>query len=454
MNKAFLALVLVIAALVAVTQARTYAVLVAGSYTYSNYRHQSDIMRNYHNLRARGFRAEDIITFAYDDIANHRSNPFPGATYNFPAANGVNFYEGVQIDYAGRDVTPQNFLNVLTGNSTGVGPVLKTGPNDNILIIMNDHGAPGLFAFPTTELYVKDFKAALDYIIAENKAQKVAIYIEACESGSMCDKVIPNGAPIVCMTASDGNQSSWAKYCGSDAYVNGKSIGSCLSNEFAQATNVYLDEFGVDGTLAQNFQYLKQETTRSPAQIFYGNEAYTQWKVAEFFAQVGFTPEQDAALIAEKKQANASTAPLSNNQMVSSRDNDLQYLVQKYLDTEGVLGFQQRITAGEELLQEITHRVEADKRFTRIAQKVLESQQSNSSLLGAVSAAAIHEMKSEVAAIECGKCCTNAYQYISKSACKFTDYSLKYAKTIHNLCTMGNNNILAVMSALKQECQF
>ena len=47
-----------------------FAVLVAGSNTWSNYRHQSDIFHHYQILRERGVKPENIIVFAYDDIAN------------------------------------------------------------------------------------------------------------------------------------------------------------------------------------------------------------------------------------------------------------------------------------------------------------------------------------------------------------------------------------------------
>ena len=49
-----------------------YAVLVAGSNTYSNYRHQSSIFHHYHILAERGVNPNNIVTMAYDDIANKK----------------------------------------------------------------------------------------------------------------------------------------------------------------------------------------------------------------------------------------------------------------------------------------------------------------------------------------------------------------------------------------------
>ena len=90
-----------------------FAVLVAGSNSWINYRHQSDVYHHYQILKERGLKPENIIVFAYDDIANAARNPFPGKVFNSPAGKDV--YEGVIIDYFGKDVTPENFIAAITG---------------------------------------------------------------------------------------------------------------------------------------------------------------------------------------------------------------------------------------------------------------------------------------------------------------------------------------------------
>jgi legumain len=71
-----------------------WAVLVAGSNTYANYRHQSDVFHAYQILKKNGFTQDRIITFAYDDIAQNIKNPFKGKVFNKPtnAAAGVDVY--------------------------------------------------------------------------------------------------------------------------------------------------------------------------------------------------------------------------------------------------------------------------------------------------------------------------------------------------------------------------
>ena len=62
-----------------------WAALVAGSHTYSNYRHQADVFHAYHILKNNGFPENRIITFAYDDIAHNIKNPFKGKVFNKPS---------------------------------------------------------------------------------------------------------------------------------------------------------------------------------------------------------------------------------------------------------------------------------------------------------------------------------------------------------------------------------
>jgi legumain len=62
-----------------------WAVLVAGSNTWSNYRHQADVFHAYRMLIAKGFDPTKIIVMAYNDIANDTRNKFPGKVFNKPS---------------------------------------------------------------------------------------------------------------------------------------------------------------------------------------------------------------------------------------------------------------------------------------------------------------------------------------------------------------------------------
>lgn len=172
--------VILLTLLLALAACDRWAVLVAGSNTYSNYRHQADVFHSYQMLVKNGFDPSKIITFAYDDIANSSSNPFKGKVFNKPTYSnpGVDVYDGIKLDYTKGDVTPKNFLAVLEGNSTVTKGkrVLESGPNDNVFIFFSDHGAVGLIAFPSEYLYANSLLDS--FAKMTGKYNKIVFYLE------------------------------------------------------------------------------------------------------------------------------------------------------------------------------------------------------------------------------------------------------------------------------------
>jgi hypothetical protein len=61
-----------------------WAILVAGSNGWGNYRHQADVCHAYQVLKAGGLKDERIIVLMYDDIANNEENPHQGTIVNSP----------------------------------------------------------------------------------------------------------------------------------------------------------------------------------------------------------------------------------------------------------------------------------------------------------------------------------------------------------------------------------
>ena len=76
----FLVVALACLSTVVICEPKHWAVLVAGSNGYFNYRHQADICHAYQILRKNGIPDERIIVMMYDDIAHNTNNPTPGMT--------------------------------------------------------------------------------------------------------------------------------------------------------------------------------------------------------------------------------------------------------------------------------------------------------------------------------------------------------------------------------------
>ena len=268
-----------------------FAVLVAGSNTWSNYRHQSDIFHHYHILVDRGVKPENIIVFAYDDIANNSRNPFPGKVFNSPAGKDV--YEGVVIDYFGKDVTPENFLAALTGDADAVsakdarttGKVLTSTEEDNVYIFFSDHGSDNLIAFPSKYLYSDELNSALLTMHEKGMYKELVFYLEACHSGSMFEKLLPTNISIYATTAANPRESSYAEYCSSDAKVNGTLIGSCLGDEYSCRFMEDIDSRPGDSlknyTMQEQFEYLVKIVEGSHVQQ-YGDLEIAKKSIYEF----------------------------------------------------------------------------------------------------------------------------------------------------------------------------
>lgn len=259
-----------------------WAVLVAGSNTYGNYRHQADICHAYHIVSKNGIPDERIIVMMYDDIAYNSENPYPGNIINQP--EGSNVYPGVPKDYSKHEVRPDVFLKVLTGDDDGVeaiigrkGKVLKSGPNDRVFINFVDHGAGGVLGFPSDLLYKDDLEQAILKMNEKNMYKQMLFYVEACESGSMFANFSEKMADIkvYVTTAANSIESSFACYFDEKRQTY---LGDVYSVNWMQDSD---KENLEEETLAQQFKLVKSETNTSHV-MEYGDLKISKKPVGDF----------------------------------------------------------------------------------------------------------------------------------------------------------------------------
>ncbi|KAJ0594546.1 putative legumain protein [Helianthus annuus] len=214
----------------------TWAVLVAGSNGYENYRHQADVCHAYQILKKGGLKDENIIVFMYDDIANDPENPRSGTIINNPQGSDV--YAGVPKDYTGDSVTASNFYAVLLGNKTAVkggsGKVVASQPTDRIFVFYSDHGGPGLLGMPNPPyIYASDFNHVLKTKHESGTYDEMVIYLESCESGSIFEGLLPKDLNIYVTTASNANENSWATYCPGTKTPPPEEFDTCLGDLYS-----------------------------------------------------------------------------------------------------------------------------------------------------------------------------------------------------------------------------
>ncbi|KAL9952689.1 hypothetical protein ACROYT_G039980 [Oculina patagonica] len=241
-------------------EGKHWALVVAGSSGWYNYRHQADACHAYQILHKNGIPDENIVVMMFDDIANNKQNPTPGIVINKP--NGKDVYHGVVKDYTKDDVTPKNFLNILKGDKQamsgiGSGKVIDSGPNDHIFVFFTDHGAPGLIAFPESELMAHDLIETINEMYENKKFSRMVFYLEACESGSMFHKKLKTNINVYATTAANTHESSYACYFDKKRQTYLGDVYSVKWMENSDAVDLSKE------TLEQQFQIVKKETNTS-----------------------------------------------------------------------------------------------------------------------------------------------------------------------------------------------
>lgn len=200
-----------------------YAVLVAASEGWKNYRHQADVLGMYQHLKANGYDDDHILLIMADDIAHNERNPLQGVVRR--EVSGNNLYENVLIDYRLGDLTLNDLKQILTGSPSETYPVtLGSGASDNVLFFWSGHGTQQGWGWRNTEDLAPDFAKEM---FAQMRFRKMFAIIETCYSGAVAEKCI--GIPgLLMMTAANPYETSKA-----DAFDNELQV--YLSNTFTSS---------------------------------------------------------------------------------------------------------------------------------------------------------------------------------------------------------------------------
>lgn len=330
---------------------KLWALIVAGSSGWYNYRHQADVCHAYQILHNHGIPDENIVVMMYNDIAQNKENPTPGIVVNHPAGKDV--YHGVPHDYVGNDVTPQNFLKILQGDEPGMqnigsGKVIKSGPNDHVFVNFVDHGASGIVGFPNGVLTVKELNIALVNMHKQRKYAQMVLYMEACESGSMFKNVLPKDINIYATTASNASESSYACYYDKK---RGTYLGDWYSvhwMENSDKSNLKIE------TLIQQFEVTKKETNTSHVEEF-GDISMGKEPVADFQGEE--IPEPITYPPVEFSASPCYEVPLDILTRRHSLEKDS---AKRQTIWEEMRTMQQKRTFVEEVIRAIVKRVSAD----------------------------------------------------------------------------------------------
>lgn len=110
----FIILLIFALTLVNSEDSNTWAILINTSAYWFNYRHASNVLGIYRQLKLRGIPDSRIILMMAEDVACNPRNVFPGTVVNNELKRENLLEEGVEIDYRGSEVSVDNLIKLLT----------------------------------------------------------------------------------------------------------------------------------------------------------------------------------------------------------------------------------------------------------------------------------------------------------------------------------------------------
>lgn len=225
-----------------------YALVVAGSVGWNNYRHQADALCIYQQLKAAGYDDNHIVLIMADDIARNVKNPEPGIIR--VREDGENVYAGAQIDYRPEDLQPADIIEILCGRKSERLPqVINATEKDNVLVFWSGHGSRGRLLWGESDgFYMWQMEQLMKQLNEGGirRYRKMLWLIEACYAGSVAEG--GKGYPgVLYMTAANANENSKA-----DIYS--QTLHTFMSNRF---TATLEDELANDITVSLRDLYYK-----------------------------------------------------------------------------------------------------------------------------------------------------------------------------------------------------
>jgi legumain len=341
-------------------------------------------------------------------------------------------------------VTVSNFYASILGDKDaikgGSGKVVASGPNDHVFIYYTDHGGPGCLGMPNDPiLYADEFVDTLKKKAAAGTFKKMVIYLEACESGSIFDGLLPKGLNIYVTTASDPDENSWGTYCPGMENPPPPEFDTCLGDLYSVA---WIEDAEIENlkkeTLKDQYKIVAKRT--SDHDTYMEGSHVMQYGDVEIEAEeleqyLGFDPANENVT----KPGLSEPAVRGN---VPQREADLLHLWHKYYS--GVEGSTRKEQAGMELTRTITQRVHVDNSVKLIGELLFGHENSLPTLQAVRPAGRV--------LVDDWACLKSMVRTFEASCGPLTQYGMKHMRAFANICNAGVD-ISAMTTATSQACR-
>lgn len=243
-----------------------WALLVATSSGWENYRHQADVLNMYQILRQNGYDDSHIVLIIEDDLTQNPSNPTPGVIRS--RIGGENVRQDAVIDYHTSQLLPSDLTDILLGKSSDRLPeVIHADSDDNVLIFWSGHGTPMGMNWMSNGLFTyADADAMLSSLEQSGSYRRLLWLAETCYSGGVASAA-ENHKGTLSITAANAHETSKAD-------VHDLDMDVWLSNRFTATLH---DCLTTDASISMRDLYYRlfQNTVGSHVCVFgakgYGN---------------------------------------------------------------------------------------------------------------------------------------------------------------------------------------
>lgn len=256
---------------------QNWALLVAGSDSWSDYRHQADVLAMYWTLRRHGYDDDHIILIEEDNLADNIQNYYGGNVHN--EVGGANLRENAHVDYYLNELNSSDIHNILLGIQTSRTPfVIDSDRDDNIFVFWCGHGNHDELLYGNKAVSASELDGWLTDLERNNRYRKLLFTIETCFSGSVA-QACENHHGVLFITAANADETSLVDKTNYD-----EELRLYVSNGFSNTLIQTIDR-RPDIGISELYYQLVLGTSGSHVSI-YGSKSYGniyQCDMSEFF---------------------------------------------------------------------------------------------------------------------------------------------------------------------------
>ena len=210
-----------------------WAIIVASSRYWFNYRHSANAVSVYKTMKDLGISDSHIIFMNAIDFSIDSRNNKPGyvmfnSNYKYTNDNIDNYLfsmDDVQIDYYDEQVNVQAFTRLLTGRVTNhMNSRLDSHKNSSILIYLTGHGGDEFFKFQDNEeLSAQELAHAFQEMYVMDRYKEIILILDTCQASTMSNYITSSN--IFTLASSSKGENSYA-------YSTNEFLGIATSDRF------------------------------------------------------------------------------------------------------------------------------------------------------------------------------------------------------------------------------